>query len=646
MNKRFASLFPNLAPHVKFLTIHRFAYQVIRLYEQLHSIRYEFVDQAHNPATHAKVILSKLFIEHLDTYPTDDELETMKSQIGLLKNLMLAPSHKKEIHELIENDADQLILIYTQYEAYKERHFLLDYDDILQTAHDILKHDSDIRNRVRQQYPYVQVDEAQDTSKLQYELIKLILTEQRNLFLVGDDDQSIYAFRGAYPKQLLDFKETFKEGQVIYMSENFRSSSNIVSSSAAFIARNKERYKKEISTPNDALQDINFHCFSSESKQLDYLINVCAQSPNLNEVAILYRQNVSALSLIETFERHNIPFRLGEGRLSFFSHPILKDIEAIITLASDPTHESAFRRVARLLYLNATLIQNVLSQPTDSLLKSTLIHSRHLKAYQQTKIKNFSTNLPNILSLSPKRALHYILETLEYRQYLIKKGNLKEEDDQNFTQGLGVLETLKLIADSQPTLPAFLSRLSHLKNVSSQSVTSQAVTLMTFHGCKGLEFDSVFLVDCMNNITPPATILSERRQKGDVKSGYEEERRLFYVAMTRARYRLELLSVEFKYGLNFQPSDFFVQVQQQLNPSTMPTKKREHRPLKEMSTRLLSVIDLSEFAVGTSVSHQIFGVGTILERDGEIASIQFEDNMKRISLRITLENGNLSLNSL
>ncbi len=641
MNKRFATLFPTLSAHVKFLTIHRFAYQVIRLYEQLHHVKYGFVDQANEPATHAKVILTKLYVELTNTYPSDDDIEMLKTQMSLMKNLMIEPTHEKEIKQYIETDVDVFISLYKAYDDYKERHFLLDYDDILQTAHGILKHDTDIRARITQQYPYVQVDEAQDTSKLQFELIKLVLTDAQNLFLVGDDDQSIYAFRGAYPKQLLEFQKTFPSGHVIYMSENFRSSKNIVTSSANFIAKNKQRYQKEITTQNPPSEDIVFHSFESEKKQLDYLVSVCQKAPQLDEVAILYRQNVSALSLIETFERHHIPFRLSEGKLSFFTHPIVKDIEAMILLAQTPNDAVAFRRVARLLYLPATLIQSVLAVETSSYLKTTVSKGTTLKTYQLDKIRDFNKHLSKLNEMSPSRALGVMLDTLQYRQYLIKKGFLKEEEDASFTQALGVLETLKLIALSQPTLTDFLARLAHLKQVSTQSTKAAAVTLMTFHGSKGLEFDTVLMIDCMNGITPPQTVLAEAAKKK--MDAYEEERRLFYVAMTRARVQLELLAVDFKYGMPFAPSEFLVQVHQLVHPKAPSKPKRLSKHLAELKHALLSDLDLTPFEVGTVISHTIFGQGTITALSGEIATIDFESETKRISLRITLENGTLSL---
>ena len=411
-----------------------------------------------------------------------------------------------------------------------------------------------------------------------------------------------------------------------------------MSASAQFIAKNKYRYPKDILTHNTKACPPVFETFPSMTKQLMYLVHACQQSTNLNDIAILYRQNVSALSLIEMFERFNIPFRMTQGHMSFFTHPIVKDIEALITFASNKQDIPSFRRISRLLYLPATLVQAATRTQATDLLYESIQNGHALKSYQLDKLKRFNRDLSALLTLPPKRALHFILETLQYRSYLIKRGLLKEESDATFTQGLSILSTLKLIADSVNTLSDFLARLSHLQTLSTQS-PEQAVTLLTFHSAKGLEFDTVYLLDCMNGITPPQSILADRQKLGDVASGYEEERRLFYVAFTRAKRHIELLSVEFNDSITFSPSDFLVELQQLTTPQALTQPKTRHAPLQRT---LLTSLDLSDYQPKTHVHHLMFGDGTIQHVEGEIATIAFQDDTRRISLRITLENKTLT----
>lgn len=652
MNDRFKSLFPSLANHVKFATIHSFAFHIIRHFEQISGTRYEFIDTP-NQMTHSKrQLLASIYLEKSERYLSDDEYETITGQISLLKNLMIEPHQTKEIKKYVENEVELFIQVYKAYEQKKEANFFLDYDDLLTTAYQILIHRDELRTFYQQRYTHIQIDEAQDTSKIQYELIKLVVTPRNNLFLVGDDDQSIYAFRGAYPKQLLDFKQTFKDAQIIYLTENFRSSQNIVEMSSTFISHNHDRYPKEIKTPNPPSSVPVLHHFQTEKEQFTYLIEQLKAIDDLNEVAILYRQNVSAISLIEMLERHQLPFKLQEGKLTFFTHPIVKDVVAFFHLTLNPRDAEAFKRIAKILYLSASVIQQTLAQSESPYLDYLTRQVAFKTAFQRDKIRQFKLNLPKLKDLPPKRGIHFILDTLDYESYLTKRGFIKDEKERVYTQGLAVIETLKSIASETGDIHEFLNRLSHLYQLSHQSSQQMmpAINLLTFHASKGLEFNTVFLVDCMDGITPSSSALNQHLLHEEEE--FEEERRLFYVAMTRARHQLQILSVANKHNMLFNRSVFVKDVHQILYPKSatesLPQPKRtaSGRSISELkSMNLTTSVDLKAYQIGVLIHHQRFGDGTIIDLDGETATIQFEHEQKRISLRITVENGNVSLKS-
>ena len=652
MNDRFKSLFPSLANHVKFATIHSFAFHIIRHFEQISGTRYEFIDTP-NQMTHSKrQLLASIYLEKSERYLSDDEYEMITGQISLLKNLMIEPHQTKEIKKYVENEVELFIQVYKAYEQKKEANFFLDYDDLLTTAYQILIHQDELRTFYQQRYTHIQIDEAQDTSKIQYELIKLVATPRNNLFLVGDDDQSIYAFRGAYPKQLLDFKQTFKDAQIIYLTENFRSSQDIVTMSSTFISHNHDRYPKEIKTPNPPSSVPVLHHFQTEKEQFTYLMEQLKATDDLNEVAILYRQNVSAISLIETLERHQLPFRLQEGKLIFFTHPIVKDVVAFFHLALNPTDAEAFKRIAKILYLSASVVQQTLAQSESAYLDYLTRQVAFKTAFQRDKIRQFKLNLPKLKELPPKRAIHFILDTLDYENYLTKRGFIKDEKERVYTQGLAVIETLKSIASETGDIHEFLNRLSHLYQLSQQSAQQMtpAINLLTFHASKGLEFNTVFLIDCMDGITPSSSALNQHLLHEEEE--FEEERRLFYVAMTRARHQLQILSVANKHNMLFNRSVFVKDVHQILYPKSatesLPQPKRtaSGRSISELkSMNLTTSVDLKAYQIGVLIHHQRFGDGTIIDLDGETATIQFEHEQKRISLRITVENGNVSLKS-
>lgn len=652
MNDRFKSLFPSLANHVKFATIHSFAFHIIRHFEQISGTRYEFIDTP-NQMTHSKrQLLASIYLEKSERYLSDDEYETITGQISLLKNLMIEPHQTKEIKKYVENEVELFIQVYKAYEQKKEANFFLDYDDLLTTAYQILIHQAELRTFYQQRYTHIQIDEAQDTSKIQYELIKLVATPRNNLFLVGDDDQSIYAFRGAYPKQLLDFKQTFKDAQIIYLTENFRSSQNIVEMSSTFISHIHDRYPKEIKTPNPPSSVPVLHHFQTEKEQFTYLMEQLKAIDDLNEVAILYRQNVSAISLIEMLERHQLPFKLQEGKLTFFTHPIVKDVVAFFHLTLNPRDAEAFKRIAKILYLSASVIQQTLAQSESPYLDYLTRQVAFKTAFQRDKIRQFKLNLPKLKDLPPKRGIHFILDTLDYESYLTKRGFIKDEKERVYTQGLAVIETLKSIASETGDIHEFLNRLSHLYQLSHQSSQQMmpAINLLTFHASKGLEFNTVFLVDCMDGITPSSSALNQHLLHEEEE--FEEERRLFYVAMTRARHQLQILSVANKHNILFNRSVFVKDVHQILYPKSatesLPQPKRtaSGRSISELkSMNLTTSVDLKAYQIGVLIHHQRFGDGTIIDLDGETATIQFEHEQKRISLRITVENGNVSLKS-
>ena len=652
MNDRFKSLFPSLANHVKFATIHSFAFHIIRHFEQISGTRYEFIDTP-NQMTHSKrQLLASIYLEKSERYLSDDEYEMITGQISLLKNLMIEPHQTKEIKKYVENEVELFIQVYKAYEQKKEANFFLDYDDLLTTAYQILIHQDELRTFYQQRYTHIQIDEAQDTSKIQYELIKLVATPRNNLFLVGDDDQSIYAFRGAYPKQLLDFKQTFKDAQIIYLTENFRSSQNIVEMSSTFISHNHDRYPKEIKTPNPPSSVPVLHHFQTEKEQFTYLIEQLKAIDDLNEVAILYRQNVSAISLIEMLERHQLPFKLQEGKLTFFTHPIVKDVVAFFHLTLNPRDAEAFKRIAKILYLSASVIQQTLAQSESPYLDYLTRQVAFKTAFQRDKIRQFKLNLPKLKDLPPKRGIHFILDTLDYESYLTKRGFIKDEKERVYTQGLAVIETLKSIASETGDIHEFLNRLSHLYQLSHQSSQQMmpAINLLTFHASKGLEFNTVFLVDCMDGITPSSSALNQHLLHEEEE--FEEERRLFYVAMTRARHQLQILSVANKHNMLFNRSVFVKDVHQILYPKSatesLPQPKRtaSGRSISELkSMNLTTSVDLKAYQIGVLIHHQRFGDGTIIDLDGETATIQFEHEQKRISLRITVENGNVTLKS-
>lgn len=624
MGRRFAELFPTLAGRLQFSTIHSLAFSIIKQTGE----NYRFLDKPETPSK--RQVLTGLYLEATGEYMADYEYEAYAAGIGLLKNLLIEPSQKVKIQRYIEDDLDKFVQVYTAYEAYKKSQQLLDFDDILTLGLQLLQTDETLLQTYQSHFTHVQVDEAQDISTAQWELIKLLALPQNNLFLVGDDDQSIYGFRGADPGIFLKFKE-IPQAKIIAMNENYRSSADIVAMSSAFIQENKNRHQKKIVTSNSAKSLPSFCFFQREADQFEHLAKIL-QEPSSKSIAVLYRQNVSAIGLMKTLDDHQIPYALHEEKLGFYNHPVLRDVKAFFQLASNPYDEAAFRRIAKINYLPAIAVREVTSQSELPFLRYLGSRVRFQKAFQKSKASELAAKLPQVASLPPARALHYILMTLGYEEYLYKKGFLKEEKNRPlYTQAKAVLETIRSFAKSSENASKFLEQLQH----PPKKTAVANVHLMTFHSAKGLEFDHVYLLDCMNEITPSKSS-QNKKEEGDLEE-YEEERRLFYVAMTRAREKLEILGSANRYFMDFSRSDFFKEARQAAGAKEMAPVAA---PLKKVPlASLMDAPNYEDYGKGAQIKHARFGIGTVLERDGEIATISFADETRRISLRITLEKG-------
>jgi len=620
MDRRFQELFPTLAGRLKFSTIHSLAFSIIKD----GGGSYQFLDK---PDTLSKrQVIGGLYLEAFGEYMADFEYEEMAGKIGLLKNLLIMPRDTATIAKYVEEDLDKFIQIYEAYELFKEARGFLDFDDILTLGLKILQENHGLRKHYQDYFTHVQVDEAQDISTAQWEIIKLLALPQNHLFLVGDDDQSIYGFRGADSTIFLKFK-AIPNARVIAMNENYRSSQNIVQMASTFIQANTMRHPKEIVTSNPKALEPVFAIFQRESEQFEYLAQKIQEANGT--VAVLYRQNISVMGLLPHLD---VPYELHEERLGFFTHPVLRDIQAFFQLALDPFHEGAFKRLAKLLYLPAITVREVVSQGELPYLRYLGTRVRFQKAFQKSKAQEFVKHFPKLSQLPPQRGLSYLLMTLGYEEYLFKKGFLKEEKGQpQYTQAKAVLETLRTLSKSYEHPEPFLAALSQKPT----STKGAKVQLMTFHSSKGLEFDTVFLMDCMNGITPSSPL--ETLELAE----YEEERRLFYVAMTRARHQLEILGSANRYAMNFSRSDFFKEAKA---AAKVPETLLETKILKAHSPLLKNPdAEYADYRAGNFVTHQRFGTGRILEREGEIATISFADETRRISLRITLEKGVLQL---
>ena len=539
MKSRFNSLFPHMANSgVKFSTIHAFCYGLLKEYAYISNINYRLIE--HNKDGDNKYsLLKKIYYRSNRSYITEEKLESLMNIIGYIKNMMISP---KEYLRNNKTDLDNLEDIFNLYESYKKETNLIDFDDMLTISLEILKSNKYLLEKYRNKYDYYQIDEGQDTSKIQLEIIKLLAMPENNLFIVADDDQSIYGFRGAYPKYLLNFKRDYKNARLYYMEKNYRSTKNIVSICNKFIKSNKNRYDKNIETDNEPEEPISIVRVKNFQEQYNYIIDDIKKNGSGNS-CILYRNNLSAIGLMEILERNNMSFYIRDSNLKFFNHWVLSDIFNFLNFSLDDTNLDLFERFYYKMkgYISKKHIGYAGKLDSSMRVLDRILDYPGINNFYRTNLLELKLDFKRISKLNPKAAISYIEDELGYDEYLKENANKFGFTYSNLKM---ILEYLKLISESSSNLEEFRARINYLRNISiTRNNRKNIITLSTIHSAKGLEFDNVYIIDLIDGELPSSFSIDEF-ESGNLEN-LEEERRLFYVAMTRARKRLSLITVKY-----------------------------------------------------------------------------------------------------
>lgn len=619
MGNRFTSLFKELAPQgIKFSTIHSFAYNLVREYAYSTRTKYSIIEG--DKAQISKIgILKKLYYKVNDAYISEDKLEELISSIGYVKNMMLTEEDFKKHRFNVPGFRD----IYREYEMVKRDNNLLDFDDMLTKAYEILLGNKAVLDRYRSKYKYIQVDEGQDTSKIQHEIIRLLSSPSNNIFLVGDEDQSIYGFRGAYPEAIVNFQKTYKNAKVFLMEENFRSTGSIVSLSNEFIKSNKERFDKNLFTSKDEGLPVTIKSLPDEKEEIGYLINEIKSLEKVNDTAILYRNNLSAISIIDAFNRNGIDFYVRDFKQTFFKHWVVLDIISFLSLTLNNEDLNAFERIYYKMnsYLPKKAVEFTKERYKGESVFNLIKQYPGLTSYQLRRVNTLEGNFRALAYKKPLYAIEYIEKELNYRDYLVDNSERLGYSLENLNL---IIAALKLIAKNTDTIVGFLNRLDGLQEIIDKAKFNKGkgvVTLSTVHSSKGLEFDNVYMVDLIEGQFPSSNTLEE---DGESK-GIEEERRLFYVGMTRARNKLSLISVNSKNDERVVCSRFVGEVYSIVKPP------------EEGSMEI-------GINVGDNVNHKIFGCGKVILIDKNIIEVYFNKlGIKKLALDACIEGTLLSI---
>ena len=436
----------------------------------------------------------------------------------------------------IESEYPHLNAMFESYQKSLKDNYQMDFDDQMVFALWILQKDGEIISALRARYKYICVDEAQDTSKIQHEIIKL-LAQGNNLFMVGDEDQSIYGFRAAYPKALLNFRYDYLNPYILRMERNYRSTTQIVEKAQSFISQNKGRYEKNMTAERGDGEAVSLEQVDSREMQYMRLLEIAKTADR--ETAFLYRDNESSVVLIDLFLRNGVPFRLRKPEMNFFGNRVVKDIVAYLSLALNENDTNSFSQICNkgIIYLK--------NQQKDYAIKNCKYkrisvydavegQMQYLKERQRDRAEDFRSVMSRVGKSKASDAISVLLNS-GYEDYLRK----------NHLDG-GKIEILSILAKQEPDIQRFLDRLVELERLIQKGFCSKAnnaVILSTIHSSKGLEYDSVYMVDVYDGRFPSSrpNIFSRSKDNAD---GEQEERRLFYVGITRAKNKLSLFAIK------------------------------------------------------------------------------------------------------
>ena len=479
---------------------------------------------------------------------------------GLPDEISLIKNERVELEHYFSKNCSEEVFrkIYEGYEERKKRARLIDFDDMLVYTWELLSQRKDILSAWQKKYQYILVDEFQDINRLQYDILRLLAEPENNLFIVGDDDQSIYRFRGARPEIMLNFRKDYPQSGQVLLNDNFRSTIQIVEAAGRVIARNKTRFPKNIIARGGDGALVQSLEFPDQQQECAYILreiqNWQARGGSLRQVAVIYRTNTQPRVVIQKLMEYNLPFRVRDQVPNLFQHWIARDLFCYMRLAMG----SGLRKD----------LLPVLNRPKRYLSRECLNDERISweymldfykdKRYVCDRIERLQYDLKMMSRMGPFAAINYIRHVIGYEEYLKEYAGFRR---MNVEDLLEVLSDLQESAREYHTyeewfiyIEKYTEEMEQLKK--RQQEVKDGVHLTTMHSSKGLEYEKVFILDAAEGITP--------YKKAVLEPDLEEERRMFYVAMTRAKKELTICWTKKVGSHEKKPSRFLEEMQEEV----------------------------------------------------------------------------------
>ena len=559
--------------------------------------------------------LIKKILKDLNLDPKIYNPKAVRNQISGAKNSLLS-SHEYEKYATTEFE-QAVLKVYEKYEEKLVINNSLDFDDLLLLPIKIFKKYPEVLKKYQERFKYILIDEYQDTNEAQYILVKMLSAKYKNICVVGDNDQSIYSFRGANYHNILNFEKDYPNSKVIMLEKNYRSTKNILNAANDVIKNNKERKDKNLWTDNDVGSKIRYHRAYDEKDEAFYVVNEIKElinnSERLNDIAVLYRTNAQSRNIEEALLRENIPYRVI-GSFYFYNRKEIKDLIAYLKVIYNSNDDVNLLRIINVPKrgIGEKTIQNLTIKANDN-------NESLFDAISSGKELQFKETINKLKEVSEKSSLTELVDAILEQTGI--KDELVSEKSIEADVRLENLEEFKTITKNYEeskgivSLDEFLNEISLVSDVEEYRNREDVITLMTIHSAKGLEFKDVFLIGLEEGIFPHQAAFFDSNE-------LEEERRLCYVAITRAKEKLWIINAKRRtlYGLDSvnPPSRFIGEINHEL----LDIDTEEAKSMSN-STSNYTIDENVEYQIGEHIIHNTYGEGVVVSVEDKILTVAF-----------------------
>lgn len=593
---------------VTYGTFHSVFFRILRYFEN-YSLDSIFDEKSKRLVLRG--ILKSLNVENADD---DETIGQVINEISYVKNeLMDKIDFESEILS-----SDEFTKVYNLYEEHKNTINKIDFDDMLIKTYYLLKNNKPTLDRIRNTYKYILVDEFQDINKVQFEVLKLIANPINNIFVVGDEDQSIYGFRGSRPDFLLQFESYFENTKKVLLDINYRSKNEIVDVANRLIEKNENRYEKVIMCHQGKGATVNYVSPEDSEEEAtfiakDILEEMKKEYTEYTDFAVIYRTNIQSRALVDIFMDMRIPFVVKDSVITIYDHWASQDILAYLRIALNAKSNKDWVRIINkpFRYISKDNV-NLVKEESDFI--NALINKCDLHPKQIKTINDLEIDLSYLKTLNPKNAISYIRSSLDYDRYILDYcSNRKIKTN-------GLIEILNELESSAMNFKTIQEYMEHIERVKSELIenknnkNSDGVIFTTMHSAKGLEFKNVYIIGANEGTIPheKSYDIGDDEKKTEQ---IEEERRLMYVAITRAEESLYISYPISKYGKKVSKSRFIDDIKS-------PTNK-----------------EMQDTTIGDKIYHKRFKEGIIIQKEGNSIKVKFKDGDRTLDYKVCLTKG-------